>query len=103
MTEQIRSAPRPIKSEKGGEWLQKSTGIVRRVDNLGRLVLPFELRQNLGIAPQTQMEIYTQGEQIILRKYQSHCIFCGSGGDLVALHGKVVCLSCQARLSQART
>lgn len=54
----------------------KSTGIVRKVDELGRIVLPIELRRTLGIEEKDRIEIFVDGESIILRKYQPACIFC---------------------------
>ena len=56
----------------------KSTGIIRKVDDLGRIVLPIELRRTLDIAERDELEIYMQNDQIILRKYEPACIFCGS-------------------------
>lgn len=53
----------------------KSTGIVRKVDELGRIVLPIEMRRTLDIAEKDALEIYVEGENIILRKYQASCIF----------------------------
>ena len=55
----------------------KSTGIVRKVDELGRIVLPIELRRTLDIAEKDALEIYVEGESIVLRKYQAACVFCG--------------------------
>lgn len=55
----------------------KSTGIVRKVDELGRIVLPIELRRTLDIAEKDAIEIYVEGTSIILKKYQPSCIFCG--------------------------
>ncbi len=55
----------------------KSTGIVRKVDDLGRIVLPKELRDKYDIAARDPIEIFTEGDRIIFRKYQSSCIFCG--------------------------
>ena len=57
----------------------KSTGIVRKVDELGRIVLPIELRRTLDIAEKDAIEIYVDGESIILKKYEPTCIFCGDG------------------------
>ena len=54
----------------------KSTGIVRKVDELGRIVLPIEMRRTLDIAEKDALEIYVEGDSIILRKYQPACIFC---------------------------
>ena len=56
----------------------KSTGIVRKVDELGRIVLPIELRRTLGIDLRDPLEIYVEGESIVLKKYNPTCIFCGS-------------------------
>ena len=56
----------------------KSTGIVRKVDELGRIVLPIELRRTLDIDVKDALEIYVEGSQIILKKYEPACVFCGS-------------------------
>ena len=56
----------------------KSTGFVRKVDNLGRIVLPVELRKRFEIDIKDPMEIYVDGEQIILKKYEPACVFCGN-------------------------
>ena len=72
----------------------KSTGIVRKVDELGRIVLPIELRRTLDIAEKDSMEIYIEGDAIILRKYQPACIFCDSAKDIVSYRGKNVCSDC---------
>ena len=76
----------------------KSTGIVRKVDELGRIVLPIEMRRTLDIAERDSLEIYVEGDSIILKKYQPACIFCGSSKDLVSFEGKNVCPDCIARL-----
>lgn len=72
----------------------KSTGIVRKVDELGRVVLPIELRRNLNIAEKDSMEIYVDDDTIILRKYQPACIFCDNASDIVTYKGKNVCKNC---------
>ena len=56
----------------------KSTGIVRKVDELGRIVLPIEMRRTLDIEEKDALEIYVEGESVILRKYQASCVFCDS-------------------------
>lgn len=82
----------------------KSTGIVRRVDEMGRFVLPAELRQVYGIDHLTPLEIFTDGEQIVLRKYLPMCLFCGSSsGEVMVFRGKAICLLCRTTLSQAGT
>ena len=69
----------------------KSTGIVRKVDELGRIVLPVEMRRTLDIAEKDALEIYVEGDTIMLRKYQDACIFCDSTKDLVSYKGRSVC------------
>ncbi len=76
----------------------KSTGIVRKVDDLGRVVLPIELRRTLGITEKDSLEIYVDGEQVILKKYEPACIFCGNASEMTHFHGKNVCLGCAAEL-----
>ena len=72
----------------------KATGIVRKVDELGRVVLPIELRRTLGIEVKDSLEIYVDGESIMLKPYKPACIFCGDTGDLIEFQGKKVCRRC---------
>jgi transcriptional pleiotropic regulator of transition state genes len=72
----------------------KSTGIVRKVDELGRVVIPIELRRTLDIAERDALEIYVDADKIILRKYEPACVFCGSAEDVVSFRGKNVCQAC---------
>ena len=72
----------------------KSTGIVRQVDELGRIVLPIELRRTLGIEEKDRIEIFVDGESIILRKYQPACIFCDNAKDIINYKGKNICPDC---------
>lgn len=72
----------------------KSTGIVRKVDELGRIVLPIELRRTLGIEERDALEIYVEGSTVILRKYQPSCVFCEDADDVVSFKGKNVCRKC---------
>ena len=76
----------------------KSTGIVRKVDELGRIVLPIELRRTLNIEEKDSLEIYVDEDTIILRKYQPACIFCGNARDVVDYKGKNVCADCLREL-----
>ena len=78
----------------------KSTGIIRRVDELGRIVIPMSIRQTLGLNERDPVEIFMDGERIILQKHQSSCIFCGSTEDLIAYEGKNVCAACREALSR---
>ena len=66
----------------------KATGITRPVDPLGRVAVPVELRRSLGIKTDDLMEVFVEGEYIMLKKYESKCIFCGSGEDVVSLHDR---------------
>lgn len=72
----------------------KTTGIVRKVDELGRIVLPIELRRTLDIDLRDPLEIYVEGDKIILKKYNPSCIFCGSGKNIFIYHEKNVCEEC---------
>ena len=76
----------------------KSTGIVRKVDELGRIVLPVELRRTLNIAERDALEIYVDDDRIILRKYEPSCIFCGNSKDVVSFKGKNICPACMNEL-----
>ncbi len=72
----------------------KSTGIVRKVDELGRIVLPIELRRTLDISEKDSLEIYMDGPSIVLKKYQPSCTFCDSDQDIRVFHGKNICAKC---------
>ena len=72
----------------------KSTGIVRKVDELGRFVLPKELRETFKIDHKDPLEIYVDGDCIMLRKYEPACIFCGSANEVVNYMDKRVCREC---------
>lgn len=76
----------------------KSIGIVRKVDELGRIVLPIELRRTLDIAERDPLEIYVDGSAIVLRKYRPTCIFCDSSKDVINFKGKNVCPKCLKEL-----
>jgi len=77
----------------------KSTGIVRRVDELGRVVLPIELRRTLDIEIRSPLEIYVDGDLIILRKYEPACIFCGEAKDVINFKDKIICSDCLKELN----
>ncbi len=78
----------------------KSTGIVRKVDDLGRVVLPKELRDTFDIATRDPIEIFTEGDKIIFRKYQSACIFCGEVSGTFNYRGKIICPHCAKDLAE---
>lgn len=76
----------------------KSTGMVRKVDELGRIVLPISIRQNMGIEARDSVEIFTDENRIILQKYQSSCIFCNNADELVYFNDQRICRECLAKL-----
>ena len=102
-TEQKKKGEVRKKEEKRKVLPMISTGIIRSIDNLGRIVLPKELRSSYGITPETPLEIMTEGEMILLRKYQpaDACIFCNEvKPGTVMLHGKRICPTCRRELEK---
>lgn len=83
-----------------GESDVKSTGIVRRVDELGRVVIPIELRRTLHIDEKDALEIYVDGETIILKKYEPACIFCGSADNVLVFRERNICRTCLEAMKQ---
>ncbi len=77
----------------------KSTGIVRKIDELGRIVIPMELRKHFGIDIKDPLEIYVEDGNIILSKYEPACIFCGEKKGVVVYKNKSVCESCRQRIT----
>ena len=76
----------------------KSTGIVRRLDELGRITLPIELRRNFDVNERDPLEIFVDDDKIILKKYEPACIFCGDARDVVNYKGKNICKNCMEEL-----
>jgi len=72
----------------------KSTGIVRKIDNLGRVTLPTELRRMFNINERDPIEMFVDDNMIILRKYETSCIFCGSSNSLKEFNSKPICSEC---------
>ncbi len=72
----------------------KSTGVVRKVDELGRIVLPIEIRKMMDINVKDAVEIFTDGDRIILQKYQPCCLFCGDGDGVTYFNSKRICQKC---------
>ena len=77
----------------------KSTGIVRKVDELGRVVIPIEIRNKFDIAEKDPIEIYVDVSSIILKKYEPNCIFCGNSKNLISYKDKLICSKCAQKLS----
>lgn len=78
----------------------KATGVVRKVDELGRIVLPIELRKTLDIGAKDSLEIFVESNSIILRPYKPCCIFCGEDKDITVYKGKNVCTVCKKELAE---
>ncbi|KEH89569.1 AbrB family transcriptional regulator [Clostridium novyi A str. 4540] len=79
----------------------KSTGVVRRIDELGRIVIPKELRRALDIREkETSLEIFVEGEEVILKKYEPACIFCAEAKQVMNYKGKSICTSCLEELKK---
>ncbi|WP_048744527.1 AbrB/MazE/SpoVT family DNA-binding domain-containing protein [Paenibacillus sp. P22] len=78
----------------------KATGIVRKIDELGRIVIPMELRRTLEISEKDPLEIFVDGDKIILRKYSPGCNFCGSQTVHRRIGEKHLCRECVRSLQQ---
>lgn len=76
----------------------KSTGIVRRMDELGRVVIPIEIRNQFKIAEKDPIEIYVDGSSIVLKKFESNCIFCGNTQNLLTYNDKLICEDCSNKI-----
>lgn len=72
----------------------RSTGMVRRTDKLGRIVIPIEIRKKLKIKPYDELELFSEGENIILKKFEESCTFCGSTTNLIRQKDKLICEKC---------
>ncbi len=81
----------------------KSTGIVRNVDELGRIVIPKEIRKKFNIEIKDPIEIYVDGSSIVLKKYLPNCIFCGGSKELISYKDKLVCSNCSKGISESIT
>ncbi len=78
----------------------RATGVVRKLDDLGRLVFPIELRRTLNINEGDPMEIFVDEGSILLKKYQPECIFCGEAKDVSNYKGKNICADCREELKK---
>lgn len=77
----------------------KSTGIIRKVDELGRVVIPIELRNQFEIYEKDSLEIFVDGSTIILKKYEPNCIFCGANKKLISYNDKLICPKCAKKIN----
>ena len=76
----------------------KSTGIVRNLDELGRVVIPKEIRKKLQIEQKDPIEIFIDGNSIVLKKFEKGCIFCNSSKDLITYKDKLICKKCKEKI-----
>lgn len=81
----------------------KSTGIIRKVDELGRVVIPIEIRNKFDISEKDPIEIYVDGSSIILKKYEPNCVFCGNNKNLISYKDRLVCSKCAQKLASLDT
>lgn len=79
----------------------KASGIVRKIDDLGRIVLPIEMRNRLDLSAGDGVEIFFEDDCVVLKKFHESCLFCGSQDDVIEFHGKRVCTSCIAEMEKA--
>jgi len=80
----------------------KSTGIVRKIDDLGRIVIPKELRMTMNLKRKDPMEIFVEGDNIIITKYEKGCLFCGETRRTFDFEGKVVCKDCLDKMEEEK-
>ena len=79
----------------------KATGVVRKIDELGRFVLPIEIRKSLNLNCKDAVEIFVDDDKIILKKYEPACIFCGNADDVTDIRGKLICRECIEKIKKA--
>lgn len=80
----------------------KSTGIVRNLDELGRVTLPIELRRVLNLNPKSPVEIYAEKDMIVLKLYKENCIYCNSNKNIINFKDQCICDDCLTELSQLK-
>ncbi len=80
----------------------KSTGIIRRMDELGRVVIPIEIRNQFNIVEKDPIEIYVDGSSIVLKKFEPNCIFCGNTKDLLTYNDKLICKNCSQKIGKLK-
>lgn len=78
----------------------KTTGVIRKIDGLGRIVIPMEIRNKLNISENDPLEIHVEGTTIAIKKYEPDCTFCGSSKNVTEFKGKIVCEKCIGELKK---
>ena len=79
----------------------KATGVIRKIDGLGRIVIPMEIRNKLNVSQNDPLEIHVEGNSILVKKYEPDCIFCGNAREVVNFKGKNICSACLRDMKQA--
>lgn len=82
--------------------MAKNTGIIRRVDELGRVVIPIEIRNKFDIVEKYPLEVYVDGNSIILKKYEPNCLFCGKNKELTVFLDILICDKCISKISDIK-
>ncbi len=80
----------------------KKTGMTRAVDEVGRIVLPKEIRESMDLKTKDELEISVEGDKIILRKFQPSCVLCGGNNGLILFNSNKLCASCIAKIARLR-
>lgn len=78
----------------------KSTGMIRKIDDLGRIVIPMEIRNALDLEKHAAMEIFVEGDNIVLTRHTTSCLFCGEKETPYYFHGKMICRNCMNELKK---
>jgi transcriptional pleiotropic regulator of transition state genes len=76
----------------------KSTGFVKKIDELGRILIPKELRSSMELDSKDALEMFVDGDRIVLQKYQPACIFCNNADNIIFFEGRRICASCLSKL-----
>lgn len=79
---------------------EKNTGIIRKVDELGRIVIPIEIRNGFDIAERDPLEIFVDNNSIILKKYEISCVFCNKKENLIKYKDKYICKKCISNIDK---
>ena len=79
----------------------QSSGLIRKIDDLGRIVLPAEIRRVLGLRTHDSLDITHDGECIVLRKHEATCVLCGQTGSMVPFNDRLVCKHCMQKVKEA--
>lgn len=83
-----------------GVVLMKDTGVVRKIDPLGRLVIPIEVRRELGLNENEPVEMYVENKRVIIEKYNPSCLICGETENVKKINEKSICDSCINKIKE---